>query len=119
MNDRNLDSIKQFETRYKARISDSSKYYNVSYPVWHKDWTDNGLPLEQIFSKEPTIEINLPREEFFGLIERDRYLSRIERDLDFSSRIMDEARMEERVRKNNPAVQLAYEKYKMLLELAK
>ena len=116
------DPIKYFQQQYKAHVTHSSKYYEPPQPTDYIDWIMKGgdsLTYEESITRSPMVEITIPRKDFHHLIKRDQYLNRLERDLEYNRRVVDQMNMEEWIRKNNPAVQLAYEKYKMLLELAK
>jgi hypothetical protein len=65
------------------------------------------------------VELHIPQHRFDELIERDEYLTRVERELDYNQKVVNMLREDERVRDQNAAVQKAYKNYLMLLELAR
>jgi ribonucleotide reductase beta subunit family protein with ferritin-like domain len=68
---------------------------------------------------EPMVEVNIPQHRFTELVEQERYKRYLEERADYDARIVEMLRQDERVRDRNPTVQKAYQKYLMLLEMAR
>ena len=75
--------------------------------------------VHQEVETEPMVEINVPQHQFRRLVEREAEFQDLIRGNEHANRVLQQHRLDERVRDNNPAVQNAYKKYLMLLELAR
>jgi hypothetical protein len=111
-----------FLKRYEAQAGLSrGKMYYKRQPIRYTDWIKDGspMPFDLTVDQEPYVEINIPQHRFKELVEQEKYKRYLEERADYDARIVDSLRKDERVRDSNPAVQKAYEKYLMLLELAR
>lgn len=114
--------VQVFCKKYEAQAGLSrDKLYAKRMPVSYRRWIDDGgpIPFHQEIEREPMVEINMPQERFRQLVEKDRWYNNLEREAEHYKSIVEQYRNDERVRSRNPAVQKAWEKYLMLLELAR
>jgi hypothetical protein len=109
-----------FLRKYEAQGRTSPMRYARRIPVSYRSWDDTKAPLyDSLVDHEPMVELHIPQHRFDELIERDEYLTRVERELDYNQKVVNMLREDERVRDQNAAVQKAYKNYLMLLELAR
>lgn len=110
--------LKRYEAR--AELSRSKNYYK-RVPLKYHDWLNDGspIPFDLKVDQEPYVEINIPQHKFRELVEQEKYKRYLEERSDYDARIVDMLRADERIRDSNPAVQKAYEKYLILLEMAR
>ena len=114
--------VQMFCRKYEAQAGLSrDKLYAKRMPVSYRQWVNDGgpIPFHQEVQREPMIEVYMPQERFKQLVERERWYSNLERESDYYKGIVEQYRNDERVRDRNPSVQKAWEKYLMLLEMAR
>lgn len=114
--------VNQFLHIYEAQAGLSShKLYYRRRPIRYTDWLADGspLPFDQEVDREPMVEMYMPQDKFRRLVEREQeFRDMVSRNQDLFEKIQND-RADEAVRKENPAVEQAYRKYQMLLELAR
>jgi hypothetical protein len=107
---------------YEAHASLSQrKLYYRRRPIRYSDWVNDGspIPFDQEIDTEPMVEVYIPQDKFRRLVEREQeFRDLVSRNQDLFDKIQQD-RADDAVRKANPAVQQAWERYKMLLELAR
>lgn len=113
----------RFLEKYEAHASLSDrKHYAKRMPMsvseYHRYGTDV-YDYESFVKREPYVEMYIPQHKFEELVLADEYYARMTQQLDYVQEVVREKATEEALRKANPAVAKAYEKYRMLLELAK
>jgi len=116
------DLIQQFQNKYEAKIGESRERYATMRRVPYTAWNVTGAMAydhSMAYDYEHAVEVTLRREQFVKLIENDYHYSELKREIDYQEQLVDRMREEQRIRMSNPAVQLAYDKYKMLLELSR
>ena len=110
---------KYFESKFEARIEDSKEYRHYMRQVPHyrdfHDLTSYKLETEIV----PMKAIHLSSNNLERLIAEQRHLDSLQNDAEEGKRLWAEARRDRMVRDENPAVEKAYQKYTMLLELAR
>jgi hypothetical protein len=123
--------LQQFKSKYTAQIRVSSfkveKYdlYQYDQPYRYDD-----LRSAKRSYYEPAVDITLSESSFNLLLEHTHYVYELGKicglepkniylELCNAYRVTTDLLKEEVIRKNNPSVQLAYEHYQMLLNLAK
>lgn len=114
--------VRSFLSKYEARadLSRDMQYYRRQ-PIQYRDWLSDGapMPFHQEVEREPMVEVNLPQHQFRRLVEREgEYQDMINRNQHLFDMINDQ-RAEERVRRENPAVEQAWQRYRLLLEIAR
>lgn len=110
--------VNRFLRKYEATAGMSHRMYAKRQPIRYTDWKGD-IPFYQEVEKEPYVEMYIPQHRFTELVEQEKYLSYLEQTAESSKNLVDGLRRDERIRNENPSVQKAYEKYLMLLELAR
>jgi hypothetical protein len=117
------DLIQQFTNKYEAKVGESRERYatmrRVAYPMWNIKSTASVYDHSTAYDYEYAVEVTLRRDQFVKLIENDYHYSRLQQQVDYNEQLVNRMREDQRVCMTNPAVQLAYDKYKMLLELSR
>jgi hypothetical protein len=114
--------VNQFLHIYEAQagLSGHKQYYRRR-PIRYTDWVNDGspIPFDQYVDTEPMVEMYMPQDKFRRLVEREQEFRDLVRGNEESNYRLRQSIEEEKIRNGNPAVKSAYEKYKMLLELAR
>lgn len=113
--------IDKFARRYSAYISHSRQYrYRVPEPIM---WDDPKSVYQHTYLThtydEPYIELHMPRASFERIIAKDDSEEQDAYKVKHALDVLNQHRIDERVRSDNPAVQKAWLKYVTLLELAR
>lgn len=114
--------VNKFLHQYEAQAGFSShKRYYRRRPISYQNWThsDPSVIFDHEVDTEPMIEMYIPKHQFRRLVEREEEFQDLIRGNEEANYQMRRKLEEERIRKQNPAVQNAYEKYLMLLELSR
>lgn len=104
-----LSDRKQYAKRIPMSVSDYHRY-NTAMDVYQA---------ESYMQREPYVEMYIPQHKFQEMIERDRYYNQLSQQVDYASKLIEDKLRDEAIHKTNPAVKKAYDKYKMLLEIAR
>ena len=112
--------LEYFISKIECRVEDSreyNQYVKQSHP-YHRDFysTDSYKVEAEIV---PMKAIHLTRDNLASLVSEQERLQRLGDDAAFHKRIWTQIHEDKRVRDSNPAVEKAYQKYMMLLELAR
>lgn len=116
------EEVDRFLKKHEATGELSTRrLYQKRQPMRYTDWTANGspIPFDITVEREPMVEVNMPQHRFRELVERERWYGRLEQESEYYRSIVEQYRNDERVRDRNPAVQKAWQKYIMLLEMAR
>lgn len=117
------EDVDKFLHKYESRAGLSQQQYYRKPPRMHMGRVVDYDPYEMTASfqieREPYVEMLIPQHKFRDLVERDRYLTELQRKNDYNQSVVEQLRADERVRWDNPAVDKAYKKYLMLLELCR
>ena len=124
--------LQYFKSKYTAQIRVSTyKVEKYEDPYRYYDpYRYDDLQLEKRSYYEPAVDITLSESSFNLLLEHTHYVYELGKmcglepkniylELCNAYRATTDLLKEEVIRKNNPSVQLAYEHYQMLLNLAK
>jgi hypothetical protein len=112
------DWHKAFEQKFEACIEDSEKYRQYVRRMPYNMW-DGRLPFEVEQEVVPMKSIHLTKDNLERLVRQEEFIERLERDAEFGHTFLTKHHADARIRDDNPAVAKAYEKYQMLLELAR
>lgn len=110
--------LKDFESKYEARIEDSREYKQYVRRMPYHMW-DGKLPFDTEVEVVPMKAIHLTRDNLERLIREQESLDRWMDEAEYAKKVLSSLRNDERVRDDNPAVAKAYRNYLMLLELAR
>jgi len=115
----NVGDLEYFISKFECRVEDSRVYNQYVRPApYYRDFCGSDsfqtetkiLPMKAIH----LTSVNLAR-----LVEEQEHLQRLTDDREYSKKIWADASRDQMVRDKNPAVEKAYQKYQMLLELAR
>ena len=112
--------LEYFISKFECRVEDSreyNQYVRQTHP-YHRDFysTDNYKVAAEIV---PMKSIHLTRDNLASLVAEQEHMQRLSDDVERSKRMWVQQREDREVRDSNPAVEKAYQKYVMLLELAR
>lgn len=113
--------VYKFARKYSAYIGDSRQYRRrMPEPMM---WDDPRAVYQHTFMThtydEPYVELHMPRASFEHIISRDETEEQDAFKVQHALDVLQQHRVDERVRNDNPAVQNAWQKYLTLLELAR
>jgi hypothetical protein len=112
------DDLVRFKSKFRAEVADSKEYRRHVHPPMDFNYTSSSY-YEMEYKVEPLVAIHLPKEQFQQLVEQQRHIENVEERAKAAHRVLRDKHEEECIRNNNPTAKLAYEKYKMLLELSR
>jgi len=110
--------LKDFESKYEARIEDSREYRQYVRRQPYYMW-DGKVPLESEVEVVPMKAIHLSSDNLERLVRERESMERQLEQAEYDKRIVYQLRADERVRNSNPAVAKAWRNYTTLLELAR
>jgi len=112
--------LEYFISKFECRVEDSRQYnqYVRQAPSYHRDFydTDRSKIETEIV---PMKAIHLTQDNLTRLVAEQEHMQRLSDDVAFGKRIWTQLHEDKRVRDSNLAVEKAYQKYVMLLELAR
>lgn len=107
-----------FESKYEARIEDSREYKQYVKQMPYYAW-DGKEPFNVHVEVVPMKAIHLTRDNLERLVSEQERIGYLEKDAEYGKKLWREERIDRAVREANPSVEKAYQKYLMLLELAR
>lgn len=110
--------IKDFESKYEARIEDSREYKQYVRRMPYNMW-DGRVPFESETQVVPMKCIHLTIDNLDRLVREQDLMDKLMDDAEYGKKLWTMLRADERVRDDNPAVAKAYRNYLTLLELAR
>ena len=112
--------LEHFVSKFECRVEDSREYnqYTRQSPSYHRDFydSDNFKMKTEIV---PMKAIHLTSDNLAKLVAEQEHMQRLSDDVERSKRMWVQQLEDREVRDSNPAVEKAYQKYVMLLELAR
>jgi phosphatidylserine/phosphatidylglycerophosphate/cardiolipin synthase-like enzyme len=112
------DWHKVFQQKFEACIEDSREYKQYIRRMPYNMW-DGKVPFNTDAEVAPMKAIHLTNDNLERLVRQQELIENLERDAEYGKRLHGMTYADAQIRKNNPAVAKAYEKYQMLLELAR
>ena len=115
----NVVDLEYFVSKFECRVEDSREYNQYIRPTPHyRDFydSDNFKVETKIL---PMKAIHLTSDNLARLVAEQEHMQRLSDDREYSKKIWAEASRDQMVRDKNPAVEKAYQKYVILLELAR
>jgi hypothetical protein len=111
--------LEYFISKFECRVEDSRVYNQYVRPApYYRDFC--GSDSFQIETKIlPMKAIHLTSDNLARLVAEQEHLQRLTDDREYSKKIWADASRDQMVRDKNPAVEKAYQKYVILLELAR
>ena len=112
--------LEYFISKFECRVEDSREYnqYVKQAQSYYRDFydTDRSKIETEIV---PMKAIHLTRDNLARLVAEQEHMQRLTDDREYSKKIWADASRDQMVRDKNPAVEKAYQKYVILLELAR
>lgn len=120
-----MKETNEFLHKYEAHASLSDrKHYAKRIPMSMSDFHRYNTAMdvyeaESYVQREPYVEMYIPQHKFDELVQKEAYYNRVAEQEDQSLKIIKQMLQDDAVRRTNPAVDNAWRKYQMLLELAR
>ena len=111
--------LEYFIGKFECRVEDSREYNHYTRQVpYHRDFydSDNYKMETEIV---PMKAIHMTSQNLTRLVAEQEHMQKLNDEAKFGNRLWAQLREDSRVRDSNPAVEKAYQKYMMLLELAR
>jgi hypothetical protein len=111
--------LEYFISKFECRVEDSREYNQYVRPTsYHQDFYDrDSFQMETKII--PMKAIHLTSDNLARLTAEQEHMQRLSEDAEYGKRMWDQERRDRIVRDKNPAVEKAYQKYQMLLELCR
>jgi hypothetical protein len=108
-----------FISKFECRVEDSREYNQYVRPTsYHRDFYDtDSFKMETKIT--PMKAIHLTSDNLARLVAEQEHIQRLTDDAEFGKQVWADERRDRMVRDANPAVEKAYQRYVMLLELAR
>jgi len=111
--------LEYFISKFECRVEDSREYNQYVRPTsYHRDFYDrDSFQMETKIT--PMKAIHLTSDNLARLVAEQERMERMESDAEQGKQVWQEKIRDRAVRDANPAVEKAYQKYVILLELAR
>lgn len=116
----NAGDLEYFVSKFECRVEDSREYnqYVRGPNPYHRDFYDSdNFKVETKIV--PMKAIHLTSDNLARLVAEQEHMQRLGDDAEQGKRMWDQQCRDQMVRDKNPAVEKAYQKYQILLELAR
>ena len=111
--------LEYFISKFECRVEDSREYNQYVMPTaYHKDFYDRDS-FQMDTKITPMKAIHLTSDNLARLLAEQEHIQRLSADAEYGKKCWEHERKDHIVRDKNPAVEKAYQKYVMLLELAR
>ena len=111
--------LEYFISKFECRVEDSREYnqYVRQVPYYRDFYDSDNYKMET--EVVPMKAIHLTSQNLKKLVAEQEHMQRLSDDAEQGKRMWIQSREDRQVRDSNPAVEKAYQKYVMLLELAR
>jgi hypothetical protein len=111
--------LEYFVSKFECRVEDSREYNQYVRPTsYHSDFYDRDS-FQMDTKITPMKAIHLTSDNLARLVAEQEHIQRLSDDAEYGKRVWAEERKDRAVRDANPAVEKAYQRYVMLLEIAR
>jgi hypothetical protein len=115
----NARDLEYFISKFECRVEDSREYNQYVKPTaYHRDFYDRDS-FQMDTKITPMKAIHLTSDNLARLVAEQELMQNLHDDAEYGKRAWDHERRDSIVRNENPAVEKAYQKYVMLLELCR
>jgi hypothetical protein len=118
------DELENFKIKYHARVQEGTRRYAVPKRMSMDPLSpDKDMPWDLDFEYESSVQIDMSKRDFNTLIGMEAYFESQLKDRDwenfsgYANSLVKAYEREVRIRNNNPAAKLAYEKYQTVLRM--
>ena len=115
----NAGDLEYFISKFECRVEDSREYNQYVRPAPHYRDFCGGDSFKMATEIVPMKAIHLTSDNLTRLVAEQELMQRLGEDAEYGKRAWAHERKDQIVRDENPAVDKAYQKYQMLLELAR
>jgi hypothetical protein len=115
----NAGDLEYFISKFECRVEDSRVYNQYVRPAPYYRYFCGSDSFQTETKITPMKAIHLTSDNLARLVAEQEHLQRLTDDAEYGKKIWAEERRDQMVRDKNPAVEKAYQKYVMLLELAR
>jgi hypothetical protein len=114
-----VGDLEYFISKFECRVEDSREYnqYVRPMPYYRDVCASDDWRLETKIT--PMKAIHLTSDNLARLVAEQEHLKHLSADAEYGKKCWEHERRDSMVRNKNPAVEKAYQKYLMLLELAR
>ena len=115
------EELEHFKKKYRAHVQDGKRRYAIPKRISINPLSPKNEPFDLNFEYEPSVQIDMSKRDFEQLIGMEKYweeqLSWRDRTqyAGYAKSIVDEYERELRIRNENSAAKIAYEKYQNIL----
>lgn len=114
------EDLQSFIAQFDCRIEDSRQYNQYVRPTpYHRDFWDGSEPFKVQTEVLPMKAIHLTTDNLARLVAQQEHMVHLSADAEYGKKCWVDQRKDQTVRDTTPAVAKAYQKYHMLLELAR
>ena len=114
-----VGDLEHFISKFECRVEDSREYNQYVKPTaYHKDFYDRDS-FQMDVKITPMKAIHLTSDNLTRLLAEQEHMEHMKSDAEQGKRMWDQQCRDQMVRDKNPAVDNAYQKYQILLELAR
>jgi len=115
----NAGDLEYFISKFECRVEDSREYnqYVRPAPYYRDVCSSDDWRMETKIT--PMKAIHLTSDNLARLVAEQEHIQHLSADAEYGKKCWDHERRDRIVRESNPAVDKAYQKYVMLLELAR
>jgi hypothetical protein len=115
----NVGDLEYFMSKFECRVEDSREYnqYVRPAPYYRDVCGSDDFRMETKIT--PMKAIHLTSDNLARLVAEQEHIQRLGEDAEQGKRMWDQQCRDQMVRDKNPAVDNAYQKYQILLELAR
>lgn len=115
------DDVEKFKKKYRAHVQDGQRRYAVPKRLSMDPLSPSHEPFDLNFEYESGVQIDMTKRDFQTLVEMEKWFEdKIQQSYTKGNEayaIYDEYQREVRIRNDNPAAKLAYEKYQNILRM--
>lgn len=117
-----MDEVEHFKKKYRAHIQPGHRRYTKPKRISMDPLSPSHEPFDLVFETEYGVQIDMSQRDFEHLVHMEKkFYDTMERSGPYvgghAKHIVDQWDREDRIRKDNPAVAKAYEKYITLLSM--
>jgi hypothetical protein len=111
--------LEYFVSKFECRVEDSREYNQYVRPTsYHRDFYDRDS-FQMDTKITPMKAIHLTSDNLARLVAEQEHIQRLTDDAEYGKKVWADERRDRAVRDTNPAVEKAYQRYVMLLEIAR
>ena len=117
-----MDDVEHFKNKYRATVSQGRMRYTIPKRLSMDPLMPSNEPFDLTFETEYGVQIDMSQRDFDHLVHMEKHFyETMERSGPYigghAKHIVDEYEREERIRNDNSAAKLAYEKYQNILRM--